>query len=315
MRKINTIKILQWAIVLAIFVFLGGIVRGHWKDLREAHFVIRFYPFIGSILIFSFSYFIQVWAWYLITLKLGIALSIRETLESWFYSQLGKYLPGKVWLLLGRFYLYESKGKSKKLISTALYFEMVTMVLAGGIIFLFSLFLFEEASLFFQGTQIGWGIFLLLMAFLFIHPRILQKAMNWVLIQFKREGITLSITYLDILWILSVCVLSWLIGGVGFYLFVDSIYPISPQYFLFLTGGLAISSTLGLIAVFTPAGLGVREGTLVYLLTYIVPAPIAVILSIATRLWMTLVEIGLIGVAYWGGKIYKSRMKGQERNV
>jgi uncharacterized membrane protein YbhN (UPF0104 family) len=67
---------------------------------------------------------------------------------------------------------------------------------------------------------------------------------------------------------------------------------------------------LGLIAVFAPAGLGVREGTLVYLLTYIVPAPIAVILSVATRLWMTLVETGLIGVAYFWGKYYKSRMKG-----
>lgn len=84
---------------------------------------------------------------------------------------------------------------------------------------------------------------------------------------------------------------------------MDSIYPVPPRYFLLLTGALAISSTLGVIAVFAPAGLGVREGTLVYLLNNIVPTPIAVILSVVTRLWMTLIEIGLIGMIYIANKI------------
>lgn len=295
-------KIIQWMFVITVFLFLGKMVWENWAQVRDASFTLRPLPLILSTLIFAFSYFIQVWAWHLITLKLGIALSIRETLESWFYSQLGKYLPGKVWLLLGRFYLYESKGKSKKLISTALYFEMVTIIIAGGIIFLASLSLLKEAVHFFQREQIGWAIFLLLIAFLFLHPRFLQKIMNWFLMGFKREPVTLSISYLDILWILFICVLAWLVGGIGFYLFVDSIYPIPSRHFLFLTGALAVSSALGLIALFAPAGLGVREGTLVYLLANLVPSPIAVILSITTRLWMTVIEIGLIGVVYLSGK-------------
>jgi uncharacterized membrane protein YbhN (UPF0104 family) len=95
-----------------------------------------------------------------------------------------------------------------------------------------------------------------------------------------------------------VCIISWVIGGVGFYLFVDSVYPVAPQYILFLTGALAISSTLGLIAIFAPSGLGVREGALVYLLSLMMAAPVAVLISILTRIWMTLIEIGLIGVVY-----------------
>jgi len=304
MAKFNFKQTVRWVMVIAIFLFLARMVWENWSQVRNASFTLKPLPLILSSLIFGFSFFVQLWAWYLITLKLGIALSLRETLENWFYSQLGKYLPGKVWMILGRFYLYESKGKSKKLISTALYFEMVTIMVAGGLLFLFALFGFEETSFLFRGMQIGWGVLILLMAFLGLHPRILEKVINWVLIRFNREGIVLSITYLDVLWILFICVLSWLIGGVGFYLFVDSIYPISSKYFLFLTGGLAISSTLGLIAVFAPAGLGVREGTLVYLLTYVVPAPIAVILSVATRLWLTLIEIGLIGLVYFGGKFH-----------
>jgi uncharacterized membrane protein YbhN (UPF0104 family) len=66
---------------------------------------------------------------------------------------------------------------------------------------------------------------------------------------------------------------------------------------------LAISSTLGLIAIFAPSGLGVREGVLVYLLSLMMPPPIAVIISILTRIWMTLIEIGLIGMVYLLGQV------------
>jgi len=299
----------SWIVVFAIFVFLGKMVWENWTHVKEASFTLLWLPLIFSILIFAFSYFIQLWAWYLITLKLGIALSVRETIESWFYSQLGKYLPGKVWLLLGRFYLYESKGKSKKLIFTALYYEMVTIIFAGGIIFLASLFLFKEVPLFFQGEQIGWIVFLLLVVFLFLHPRFLQKIINGFLILFKRETVTLSISYYDILCVLLICILAWLIGGVGFYLFIDSIYPVPSKHFLFFAGALAASSILGLLAAFAPAGLGVREGSLVYLLTHLVPSPVAVILSLSTRLWMTLIEIGLIGGIYLSGRARRTSEK------
>lgn len=295
---LNYNKLVSWIIVFTIFVFLGKMVWENWSQVKEVSLAPRLFPLILSTFVFAFSYFFQVWAWYIVTLKLGIALSFRETLESWFYSQLGKYLPGKVWLLLGRFYLYESKGKSKKLISTALYYEMVTIIFAGGVIFLTSLFILKEAPLFFQGEQIGWIIFLFLIVLLFLHPRFLEKIINWFLVRFKREMVTLSISYPDVLGILFICILAWLIGGIGFYLFVDSIYPVPSKHLLFFTGALAASSTLGLVAVFAPAGLGVREGVLVYLLTHLVPSPVAVILSVTTRLWMTLIEIGMIGVIY-----------------
>ncbi|MGZ3590124.1 MAG: hypothetical protein ACXU99_05640, partial [Thermodesulfobacteriota bacterium] len=123
----TSLRILRWAIVVAIFFFLGKMVWDHWNQVKDTPFTLRPFPFILSTLLFTFGYFIQILAWYLITLKLEVALSLSETLESWFYSQLGKYLPGKIWLLVSRFYFYESKGKSRKNISVALYFEMVTM--------------------------------------------------------------------------------------------------------------------------------------------------------------------------------------------
>jgi glycosyltransferase 2 family protein len=312
MGRFNYKQIVRWIIVVAIFLFLGKMVWDHWNQVKETPFTLRPFPFILSTAIFAFSYFIQIWAWHLITLKLRIALSPSETLKSWFYSQLGKYLPGKVWLLLSRFYFYESRGKSKKSISVALYFEMVTIIAAAGLIFLAALIFHRDIWLFYSWRQSGWLVLLLLLGFVSLHPRVLQKILNWILVQFKWEPISLSISYSNILWILFVCIVSWVVGGVGFYLFVDSVYPVAPQYILFLTGALAISSTLGLIAIFAPSGLGVREGVLVYLLSFTMATPVAVIISILTRIWMTLIEIGLIGMVYLISQFHKRLWKGDQ---
>ena len=306
------LRILQWAIVVAIFFFLGKMVWDHWNQVKDTPFTLRPFPFILSTLIFAFSYFIQIWAWYLITLKLEIALSPSATLKTWFYSQLGKYLPGKIWLFLSRFHFYESKGKSKKAISIALYLETVTIIMAAGLIFLAALIFFKEMGPVYSGKLFWWLIPLFLLGFVSIHPKGLQKIFNWTLVQFEREPVSLSISYSDILWILFVCIVSWVIGGVGFYLFVDSVYPVAPQYILFLTGALAISSTLGLVAIFAPSGLGVREGALVYLLSFVMATPVAVIISILTRIWMTLIEIGLIGMVYLISRFQKESEKGSQ---
>ncbi len=138
-----------------------------------------------------------------------------------------------------------------------------------------------------------------------LHPKILQKTVNVVLGYFKKEPLSLSISYFDTLWILFISVFAWVVGGIGFRLFVDSVFSASPHQVLFLTGALAFSSVLGLIAILAPSGLGVREGALVYLLSFIMPGTVAVIVSIITRIWMTLIEIGLIGVIYLLSKIRK----------
>jgi uncharacterized membrane protein YbhN (UPF0104 family) len=302
-------QIAKWIVVIAIFLFLGKMVWENWNQVKDTPFTLQPFAFILSTIIFVFSYFVQIWAWYLITLKLKIALSPSETLKTWFYSQLGKYLPGKIWLFLSRFHFYESKGQSKKAISVAIYLEVVTMIVAGGFIFLAALILFKDIGPSYFWRQSGWLVLLFLLGFISMHPRIFQKIINWALVQFKKEPISLSISYSDILFILFVCIVSWVTGGIGFYLFVNSIYPVTPQYILFLTGALAVSSTLGLIAIFAPGGLGVREGALVYLLSFMMATPVAVVISVLTRIWMTLIEIGLIGMVYLVGRFYEGPEK------
>lgn len=309
MSRFTYRPLLKWVMVIAIFIFLGRMVWNNWKEVREASFTFRVFPFAAGTLIFAFSYFIQVWAWDLITVKLKVALPLRETLESWFYSQLGKYVPGKVWLLVSRFYFYESKGKSKGGISIALYFETVTITAAAGLVFWASLVLFKDLNPYGLGGQSAWLALLFIPVFASLHPKVLQRVLNGVLKRLGRDPVVLPLSYGDILWILLVCLIAWMVGGIGFYLVIDSVISVPAGRLLYLTGALAFSNILGLVALFAPGGLGVREGALVYLLSYAMPGSVAVLLSVLTRLWITFIEIGLIGMIYLMSQLGKGVMR------
>jgi hypothetical protein len=229
MRRFKYQQVLRWVIVAAIFIYLGRMVWEHWIQVKEAPFTFQPFTFIISTLVYVFAYFIQIWMWHLITIRLGIALPFSETLESWVFSLLGKYLPGKIWLLLGRFYFYESKGKP-------------TLVIAAGLLFLIGFFLFKEVRSFYSNSQFVWLALLFLFACLSLHPKVLQKIIDWVLTLLKKEPFSLSITYRDILLILLISISSWAVGGIGFYLFVASVFSISLSHILFVAAALAFAS-------------------------------------------------------------------------
>ena len=94
-RRLDLIKGVKWIIVAVIFAFMGRMVWSNWSEVKDASFTFRAFPFIWGTLIFTFSYFIQLWAWYLITARLGIALSFRETMGSWLLFPVGKIPAGE----------------------------------------------------------------------------------------------------------------------------------------------------------------------------------------------------------------------------
>lgn len=236
---------------------------------------------------------------------MGIAIPVMDTFETWFVSQLGKFVPGKVWLVLGRFYFYQSRGKAKKDISVAIYLEAATLIIAAGILSLAVIFHINGSEFYSWKANLASLIFLFFLALLSLHPRILAAIVNKVLVLLKKNTVSFAIVYADILGILLICLASWALAGLAFYLLVDSIIPIPVERLLFVGGALALSSTLGLLAFFSPSGLGVREGVLTYILSMVMPTSVAILISVLSRFWMTLVEVGLIGAVCVIGKVLR----------
>ena len=102
---------------------------------------------------------------------------------------------------------------------------------------------------------------------------------------------------------------NWVIVGVGFYMLTCSIYPIPMSEMLYSAGIFGLSCIIGILAIFAPSGLGVREGILVLGLGLIMPEEYAVLISIVSRLWMTVSELALIGIAFVVNQVTGIRKK------
>lgn len=72
----------------------------------------------------------------------------------------------------------------------------------------------------------------------------------------------------------------------------------------------SFSATAGLVVIFVPYGLGVKEGLLTLLLQPFLPAESAVLISLASRLWTIACELlaaGIVAVLFYGSKRLASR--------
>jgi hypothetical protein len=97
---------------------------------------------------------------------------------------------------------------------------------------------------------------------------------------------------------LALYVANWVLFGVALFVFIRSFYPLEWGYVLFLAGAFSFASMLGILALFAPSGLGVREGVLALFLRRIMPESVALVVSVASRVWVTLVELASVGVVY-----------------
>ena len=84
---------------------------------------------------------------------------------------------------------------------------------------------------------------------------------------------------------------AWIVYSVAFGFLWGSFEPLPTVDWLVAGGAFASAYVLGYVALFAPAGIGVREGVLAILLAPAVGAPQAAILAILARFWITAAEL------------------------
>jgi uncharacterized membrane protein YbhN (UPF0104 family) len=287
------VRILQIAVILVIFYFLLKGLVSNWNQVREYEWEFDYWLLgISSVLIISL-YLLWVEIWRRILKRGGNILSFKKMFKIWFVSNLGRYLPGKVWSFLGMMYLLEKEGVAKgKGLSVAILAQALS-VLSGLLVAL--LFLrYSYYQRFFAKTPAMTVVILLLImgiVVLVFYPKLLEGIINLALRTFKKEEISLNFKPQDMLFYISLYSGSWFLFGFIFWVFIKSITPVSLDIYLSLTGAFAGSFTLGFLAVFAPGGIGVREGILVVLLSNFFPTPVATLISLVSRVWITLAEV------------------------
>lgn len=290
-----TIKILKYFFVFLIFFYIARYLYININLIDLNNIIFKFDFLLFSIIFYLFYHLFNETIWYIITKQNNCEINFFDTLKLRIYSNFGKYIPGKMFTYGILLYGYEKKNISKKKIAICSFLELILSILSAIIISLISIFSTDLKEL------NNYKFVLLILVFfciIIIHPKVLQNIANFFLKKFHKKPIENTSTYRNSITILIIYIINWLVFGLAFYFFINSFYDFPFKFFLYSTGAFTMAGIIGLLAIFTPAGFGVREGVLIIVLSYIIPVPIASIISLSSRIWLTFCEILLFAIIY-----------------
>ena len=301
-------KILKWLKIIfltLVAVFLIRYFRNNIEDIRALDFKLDWKVFALSML-FYFVYKITLASlWHYITYLNEGAIKYTDAVVAYLYSILGKYIPGKVFMLAARIPPYERAGVKISKVTICFLLENVCTLLGAAFLFLVSLFFFPNEVLSdYKFITVG----LVVAFFICIHPKIINWGLG-IVGKLTKKDLNIPMTYPQMLKVVVLFILNWLIVGTGFYMLVVSLYPVPMNELFYVAGVYGLSAIIGILAIFTPSGLGVREGIIALGLALVMPSEYVVIISIISRLWATVAELILIAAAFIITKIREAILK------
>jgi len=305
--KKNIINVIKILFMVAVIFFTTKYILDNFDDLKNQKLDLNIPLFLLSMFVFLLYKLYNAILWHYITIKNNCAISLKKAIISWGYSQLGKYIPGKVFYLGARLYYYNEEGKSNKKVTFSFFVENICTLLAASFTLLVAM-LFVNIPIFNDYKLITIG--LLVLFFVIINPRILEFFINFALKIFKKPTVVITMTYKDMLFIVLHFILNWLVLGIGFFLMVNSIYPTGIQDFFYLSGSFAFSSMAGILAIIAPSGIGVREYFLSVTLNAIIPVASTVfVIVVVSRIWVTIAELFAVLMSFVYAKLNKIEFK------
>lgn len=261
-------------------------------------FNVRFSDFNYLYLVLSIvflwgGFLLSVVSWHNILGKHKVYISYKEALVSHGLSIFAKYIPGKIWVILGRASKISSLKYSLKVTSYASLKEQILFVWVGLLISILPLLLYRGFDIY-SGSVILLFIFISFLSF----SDKFRQVVVWGIKKILRKDIEIPhVSFFQSLSTIFFITVYWLAWIFAFYFFAASI---SPDITLHVGFMFPLSVTLGLLAIIAPGGIGVREGILAgFMILKGIPPETATTISILSRLWFMSGEVFIFFTGLW----------------
>jgi hypothetical protein len=264
------VRIAAQVLLLAGLVFVLLRLRSIWHDSQIDLSHVGWVPLVGAIAFAACAMAASAFIWLAILRWLGASTRARWA-GVFFQAQLGKYIPGSLWQYAGRTALARSHQMPVRAVAISLPVEFVGSMLGAAVM-----------SLLIFGWWGGVAVPLVLLA-IGIALRIWRGP--------PRGGaarVALRATPLYIV--------AWPLTGISFWLVGRALVEAPLRDMAVYVGAFAAAWAVGVIAIYAPGGLGVREAVLVAILRSKIGSADALVLAAASRAVLAFVDVVLAGV-------------------
>lgn len=276
--------------------FVAIAVARNWAAVRADLGQLGWADLLGSAAAAAGATLLTGLSWRVVLGGLGAPVPLRPALTVYSAGQLGKYVPGSVWVVAIQAELGRRRGVPRSVMAVSYLVSILVAVATGGIIGLLSLLAGNDGSG--RGLAPILAVLGAIALWVVLRPRPVNAAIAWVAARAGRDLPSVDLPRRALLASLALTSAAWVLFGVHVWLLARPLGA-GPQLLVPTTGAFALAFVAGLVLVPLPAGAGVREGVLVGLLADPIGATAALTVSLVSRLVLVVVDVvlaGLLGV-------------------
>jgi uncharacterized membrane protein YbhN (UPF0104 family) len=280
--------VLRVGLVILIVAYLVHQIHRAAQGQSFGEIVARVQPlaFVAGTLVAAGALYVSALLWYYLLRINGVPLPLRECIQIFFYSHLGRYLPGMFWSVFGKIVLSGRSGIPPQVGAQCAALEAMIGVLAALSLSVTLLASVRIGLSRFWPLLFGVAAATVLVA---LHPRVFAAMTGFGLRLFRLPPVVVTYSFRQILTAYALQMFAWQVFGLAFFLLVRGVDRQFP--WVAAAGVYATAWVVGYLSIFTPAGLGVREGMLVALLSaWLAPGPAAIV-ALASRVMTTAGEL------------------------
>jgi uncharacterized membrane protein YbhN (UPF0104 family) len=300
-RKIigHIIKVL---LTVTILFFVARQVWKHWDQVQGFSWHLDWTYLVLSLLCAHLALLIFSDGWKTLVGGFGYHIPIWVSYKVFNIAGLGRYIPGKVWQVVGMLYYVKKEGVPAGHAAASFVLLQVFSTPASLLVYvLASLFSPDimPAGLFPAGVGAVYIVGALTLgccALLVLYPRPFLLLTNRILRLFGRSAVSEQFDKKVALRSFLSYVVGWIAYGLAYWLFLKSVIGDAALGPVAAVGLYNIAYQIGYLALFAPGGFGPRELVMGELLRPFV-GPIGPAVAIIARLWSIVIELTAAGVA------------------
>jgi hypothetical protein len=294
------ILLVKLLLCIAVIIYVGQTLMGDLRHMQWDRLHIG-WEFLGA------ACALRMLQMFLASLALGRLLEPMCPAPSWMVtfgivslSAIGKYIPGRVTGFLGGLWMFQRRQVSVPA-ATSMMFLGRGLTLSLCLLAAVPLLLWPPVS---HRLPLAWLWCIVFVGAIVtcLHPAVFFRLANAILHRMGQRPVGDAWRLSDYVVPLFLLAINLLLGGLALWLIGLSTTDLPSRQIPLLIATSGLAGTAALLAIFTPAGLGVTEGLLLIILGQIVPAGQAAILVILSRLVGTTSDILL---AFCGGVILR----------
>jgi hypothetical protein len=279
--------VLRWVFLVAALALLAWTVRNQGSDISDRVSSLSIQAAVAAEAAILASLGCSVLAWRLLLASLGSRLPLAAASRIFFFGQLGKYLPGSGWTLIGHMELARDLSVPRRRAIAAsvlgLALGCLTATLLGGTV----MALTTRSDL----ASPWWFLVIPPTLLMLVEPRILGTVLDTALRVARREPLEYRPTRRAMIAATAWSLAAWAMLGIHVWLLARDLGGSGSGLSLLVLGAYAVAWLAGFLAVFAPAGLGAREAVLTFGLTSSLSSGSAALLAVTSRLLITVADL------------------------